>query len=249
MGVLIIEITYAGLGDHLFHSHLPRIAKETGAYDKVYVSNLSKLGHADYKKLVWEMNPYIDGFTDEPGKKCDIAVAVRKVKPQSKYNLLDEIMFYYGLDNGKTWNQPEVYYTPVYREEYHHKIYDPNFVSWIGNVIDEDAMIFFRKNDVKFDYVMKLRGNKVMFIPDGRTKYIETHTLFDFCDLIHSSKKLYCLTSGTATLASALGKSATVFYGQEQEPGYRHYPSHEYKLITRDFWNRIRRKLKLKYRG
>lgn len=30
--ILIIEIPYAGMGDHLFHSHLPKIAKENGKY-------------------------------------------------------------------------------------------------------------------------------------------------------------------------------------------------------------------------
>ena len=62
---LIIEIKYSGLGDHLFHSHIPRIAKESKIYDKVFISEKSIFGHSDYKKLIWELNPYVDGFTDE----------------------------------------------------------------------------------------------------------------------------------------------------------------------------------------
>lgn len=243
---LIIEISYSGLGDHLFHSHIPRIAKEFGGIEKVYISNQSKFGHPDYKKLIWELNPFVDGFVDEVGIKCDLSILVKKVNTHSKYNLLDEVMLFYGFNNGKTWNQPELYYQPKFREEYHHVIYDPNFVSWIGNIIDEDAEIFFKKKGIKFDYIMKLRGNKVMYVSNDLSKYIETPTLEDFCDLIFSAKKLYCLTSGTATLASSLGKGAIAFFGAEQEEGFRHYKNHEYVLIPRDFFNRVLRKLNLK---
>lgn len=240
---LIIEIKYSGLGDHLFHSHIPRIAKESGLYDKVFLSNETKFGHTDYKKLIWEINPFVDGFVDEKGIVCDIGELVKKVNEETKENLLDQVMLYYGLDNGKRWNQPEIYYEPKFKTEFNKVIYDPNFVSWIGNVTKEYAMIFFRKNNIRFDYVMKLRGAKVMFIPDDSTGFIETKTLKDFCDLIHSSKELYCLTSGTATLAAAIGKSATVFYGSEQYEGYRHYKEHEYILIPKPFMLRLLRKL------
>lgn len=240
--VLVIEINYAGLGDHLFHSHLPRIAKETGAFDKVYLSLKSKFGHPDYKKLIWELNPFLDGFTEDEGKRCDIASLVPLLSNNSHTNLLDEIMLYYGLDNGMRWNNPEVYYKPVFKEEYNHVVFDPNFVSWIGNVTDEDAMIFFKKHDITFDYIMKLRGNKTLYIPNAFTKFIETPTLFDFCDLIFSCKQLYCLTSGTATLASALDKPAVVFWGKEQFVGFQHFKKHNYQFIPRDLKNRIRRK-------
>ena len=244
---LIIEITYSGLGDHLFHSHIPRIAKQYGNYDEVYVSSFSKFGHADYKTLIWELNPYVDGFIDSSGIKCDIGALVKKVSRNSEYNLLDEVMFFYGLNNGLIWNQPEIYYHPKIKEEYRYVIYDPNFVSWIGNVIDEDANLYFKSKNINFDFVMKLRGNKVMYLPNKNSKYIETPSLQDFCDLIASSKKMYCLTSGTATLASALQKSCTVFYGIGQEDGFKHYKKHNYVLVPRNFFNRILRKLKKNY--
>ncbi len=241
---LIIEIKYSGLGDHLFHSHIPRIAKESKIYDKVFISEKSIFGHSDYKKLIWELNPYVDGFTDESGIICDIAKQVAKLDSQSETNLLDQIMYFYGLDNGCFWNQPEVYYQPKNREEFHYTIFDPNFVSWIGNVTAEDAMIFFRNNKINFERIMKLRDNKIMYIPSGAEVFIETPTLFDFCDLIYSAKTLFCLTSGTATLAAALDKSAKVFYGVEQLYGFQHYKRHDYINIPRDFKSRVVRKIK-----
>lgn len=241
---LTIEVAYDGLGDHLFHSHLPKIAKESG-YDKVYLSNLSPFVHPDYKKLVWEYNPYLDGFVDGPGIKVDIGRLVSKVNPETKTNLLDEIMLEFGLDNGKRWNNPEIYYQPKFVEEYHKVIYDPNFLSYIGLCTKEDAMTYFKKNNVRFDAVMKLRNGKHFYIPTGMETYIETPTLEDFCDLIHSCKELHCLTSGTATIAAGLGKNATVYFGKGQPEGYQHFKGHHYKYVPNYFANRLKRKWQL----
>lgn len=241
---LIIEIIHTGLGDHLFHSHLPRIAKENG-YEKVYISNLSPVVHPDYKKLVWEYNPYVDGFVDEPGTKVDIGDIVSKINPASKTNLLDEVMYAFGLDNQKTFNNPEIYYKPRYREEFNHKIYDPNYLSWIGMCTPEDMMTYIRKTKIQFDAIMKLRKGKVFYIPTGNETFLETPTLEDFCDLIHSCKELHCLTSGTATLAAALNKKAVVYFGEGQPVGYQHSNEHQYQYIKRYFINRIKRKLNL----
>lgn len=241
---LIIEIIHTGLGDHLFHSHLPRIAKESGI-KMVYISNHSPVVHPDYKKLVWEYNPYVDGFVDEPGVKVNIGDLVARLIKEGKTNLLDEVMLGFGLDNGQRWNQPEIYYKPKYIEEYNKTIYDPNFLSWIGLCTKEDAMTYFKKNSISFDAIMKLRNGKHFYIPSGKEVFIETPTLEDFCDLIFSSKELHCLTSGTATLADALNKPATVYYGEGQPVGYQHSKSHNYKLVKRYFINRVKRKLNL----
>lgn len=87
---LIIEITYSGLGDHLFHSHIPRIAKIYGGFDEVFISNYSKFGHIDYKKIIWELNPYVDGFVDSHGITCDIGSLVKKVSRNTEKNLLED---------------------------------------------------------------------------------------------------------------------------------------------------------------
>ncbi len=52
MKELLIKIRWGGLGDHLFHSHLPRLAKEVYGYDKVWVSQRSNYNHPNTKRLV-----------------------------------------------------------------------------------------------------------------------------------------------------------------------------------------------------
>ena len=92
---LIIEIQKGGLGDHLFYSHLPRIAKQTNAFDVVLISNKSQFRNDDYKKIIWELNPFVDGFTDETG------IFHFSTYNTDTQNLLDTLMLLYGLEDYK----------------------------------------------------------------------------------------------------------------------------------------------------
>ena len=60
---------WGGLGDNLQLSTIPRRFFEKFGYKGVYISNKDrqKFRNEGIKKLVWEMNPYIAGFTNEPG--------------------------------------------------------------------------------------------------------------------------------------------------------------------------------------
>ena len=227
---LIIEIPYGGLGDHLFHSHLPRIAKETGAYKKVYISSRSLYRHTDNKKLVWDINPFIDGFIDLPGVSFDFKIAEQYffVNSNDEVNLLDIIMLHYGLDDKIRWHEPDIYYKPKFRYEYNKVIFDPNYLSWVGEITKKGMMTFIKKRHYKFDYIMKIRSEKALLIPKKQDQFFDTIDLFDFCDLIYSAKQLYCLTSGTATIAAGIGKGAFVFYGNDQSQFYQHSKLHTY---------------------
>lgn len=241
---LIIEIPYGGLGDNLFHSHIPRIAKESGKYDKVFISKHSLERHPDNTALVWKLNPYVDGFSEEHGIKINIQQIVSKVENSHEINLMDQIMLDFGLDNNVRFNSPEIYYQPNYIKNHNKSIFDPNFLSWIGNVTKEDFMSFLSRKGIKFDAVMKQRSEKFMYIPSSSTCFIETKTLFDFCDLLFSANKIYCLTSGTATLATGLKKRITAFYGGGQSPVYRHSKNNDYIEIPSYFGNKVKRLVK-----
>ena len=108
MEQLIIKIKHGGLGDHLFYSHIPRIAKESGKYYKIFISNKSDFRKEDQKELIWKLNPYVDGFTDLDGKSIDNI----EIKEGENANLLDKIMLCFELDDGKRFHEPELYYKP-----------------------------------------------------------------------------------------------------------------------------------------
>lgn len=155
-------------------------------------------------------------------------------------NLLDKIMLFYGLDDGVRFHEPEIYYKPKFRPEFHKVIFDPNFVTRACCEF-VDILAFFKEMNVKIDAVMgkKPTGKnsatqKACFDYSIDTEFIETPTLEDFCDLIYSAKAIYCFVTGTASLCAALKKPANILVGTGQpyiEPMYLHSSLHKYYYI------------------
>ena len=155
-------------------------------------------------------------------------------------NLLDKIMLFFGLDDGQRFHEPEIYYQPKFRPEFHKVIFDPNFISQ-SSCEFKDLLKFFKEMNVKIDAVMgkKPTGKdsapqRICFDYTIDTEYIQTPTLEDFCDLIYSAKAIYCFVTGTASLAAALKKPANVLVGTQAPyicPRYLHSGYHNYYNI------------------
>ena len=219
---LIIQIEHGGLGDHLFHSHLPRIAKQTGKYDRVYISNHSPFRNRENKLLIWEMNPYIDGFCDNEG-----AIVHGLVENACEVNLLDQIMLFYGLDDNERFHEPEIYYTPAKINSIQEKIvFDPNYVSNAGNIKHPLIRNYFRSHSIYVDYQMKLRDKSSPILEFNTS--LEASSLKAFCNIIISCKDLFCYASGTATLAAALNKPAHVLCDEGAKKIFHHSKLHNY---------------------
>lgn len=58
---------WGGLGDNLQVSTIPRRFYEKFGYKGVYISNSVPWRNKEIKELVWDLNPYIAGFTDKKG--------------------------------------------------------------------------------------------------------------------------------------------------------------------------------------
>jgi hypothetical protein len=218
--VFVIHVAWGGLGDHLFFSHLPRIAKESG-YRHVYVAAHSEFRHEDYR-WVWMLNPYVDGFAEaEPSHPVPAFAEV-----PNDMNLLDRIMLECGLDDGRRQHEPEFYYRPRTLAQYRDKtVYDPNYVSDVGKIEVRRISELFDESRISVDY--QLSPRQKYYALEGLTS-LQTPELFDYCDLIHSCRRFICLTSGGATLAAALGKECTALYGAGQKPMFHHSRLHEY---------------------
>jgi hypothetical protein len=224
MEKLIIKIKYGGLGDHLFYSHIPRIAKESGKYSQVLISNKSDFRKSEYKKIIWGNNPYVDGFTNSDGIFIDKII----IQDTVKENLLDRIMLELGLDDGKRFHEPEIYYTPNNIRELNDKIiYDPNYITNAGLKIGLKIEKYFKKNKIKIDYQLITR--KPHSIPTYQfTKFLKGESFEDFLDIVYSAKEVYCLVTGTASLLPALGKKANVFYTDNINPLFIHSNRNKY---------------------
>jgi len=205
MKKLVLRIQYGGLGDNLLWSPIPRLAKEKHGYDSVFISNYSEFRNPETKKLVWEYNPYIDGFIDEDAPTPNFNFV------EEGKNILDALVDFVGLsDDGVRFREPEIYYTPIYRKEYaDYIIYDPNYISEAGHPSVKHIQQYFESNNIDIDRQMELRPPHLALpnLPSLSVKGLER-----FCDLIYSCKAFYCLTSGSATLASALYKPITVLF-------------------------------------
>lgn len=220
----VIEVPFGGLGDNLFFSHLPRIAKESGGYDRVLVSNATPFRHPDYKRLIWDLNPYVDGSCDER-REPPVFDAV-----EPGLNLLDKHMLLWGLDDGERFHEPEIYYQPRWMPGLADKsVYDPNFVSYVGDLTVGMARDYFDTFGIPVHCQMAPRDKSLPVADFDAT--LQTPTLEAFCDVLASCRRLYCLASGTATLASALRARAVVLHGPNQKPMFHHSRRHTYVAL------------------
>ena len=221
---LVVQVRYGGLGDHLFYSHIPRIAKEFGGYDGVYISDRSDFRSPAIREVVWELNPYVDGFCPSQGVSADVEDLRRGE------NFLDAVMRWYGLEDGIRMHEPEIYYKPNSIEQLAGKvIYDPNYISNAGKLDSGDVERFFKKRNEYVDCQMTLRDKSIPVAVFGEE--LRAQNLKEFCDILFSVKRVYCLTTGTATLCSALGRKATVIYGEGINIWFHHSKLHEYVYI------------------
>lgn len=214
---LIIEIAYGGLGDTLLHSHLPRLAKESGRYSTVLFSNITPFRNPAHQRVVWQLNPYVDGFVNKPGVLFQDLLKKKGISPvkfrmRDGMNLLDEIMLAYGFDDGLRFHEPELYYKPNRLGEFSDKvIFDPNWVSPLndGNTVSRIER-YFAENGIKIDMQFEPRKNSrpLAFC----STHIWDQSFEHFCDIIYSCKDIYCFATGTAVLAASIGKKANVFY-------------------------------------
>jgi hypothetical protein len=219
--VFVIQAAFGGLGDTLFLSPLPRIAKRTGCR-RVLISNRSGARDPAYRRLIWESNPYVDGFTDARGFDALPPPAL-----PAGANVLDAFMFQAGLDDGERGHEPEVYWQPPIREDLRDEIvYDPNFITNAGALTPDMIGAFFEREGVAPTRQLAVRGTAIPY--PRRVPELTTKDVFDFCSVIVSCKRLYCLTTGTATLAAALGKPCTVLWGEGVSTIYHHSKLHRY---------------------
>lgn len=218
MKELIIQLAHGGLGDHLFFSHIPRIAKESGRFEKVFYSEKSLVRSQAIIDLVWKSNPHIDGVTRKSGKRLDLEI-------QSQGNILDHIMLAYGLDDGHRFHEPELYIETTSKKELKNStVYDPNYISYIGSVNKFKLKNILFENSVDAQLAYLGRGFPIKDI----LPTISTNSLVEYCNLIKSVKTFLCFTSGSATLASALKVPAIAMFGNGQNKIFHHSKSLKY---------------------
>lgn len=212
MKEIILFVEFGGLGDHLFFSPLPRLLKSYGLADKVFLSNKSPFRNSQTYDLVWKDNPFFDGISfEEPSHSLPSDSKIDKV--------INHIASSYGLTDVEFELLPEVYgFNPTGNSSYRGgKYLDLNYISFVGgfSIIDKFKLLWKYKNHIVVNPSWDI-------LPFVSKRCVYTSGLLDYASLIVDSDNFVCLASGGATLAAALNKNATVYYGYGQPTIFHH---------------------------
>jgi hypothetical protein len=212
MSDTVFKIEYGGLGDHLFHTPLPRLLKEAGLADRVYISNTSSVRNIETLQFVWGKNPFLDGFTDLPPTKPN------PVHTDS-LALMNIVASGYGIPDPGYELYPEIYSDLEILTNFNANLYiDLNYTSFVGALTFIDMLRILKKHPHHIIVNPKLY---IRFFYPFR-KFILTTSLNQYASLIASCKEFICLASGGATLAAALRKPSIIYFGHGFPDTIRH---------------------------
>ena len=240
---IILLVEYGGLGDHLFYSTLPRLLKEAGLAKRVYLSDKCSFRNPQIYELVWRNNPYFDGLSsNESTALIKFNSIIDKIS--------NKIISHHGIKNINYEIFPEIYLEKSQLKNYcGFNFIDLNYVSFIG------GFTYFDKIYLAIKYRNYCFINPDFLMRIFLKNYIFSKSLLDYADMINSSDKFVCLASGGATLAAALKKRATVYYGHGQPHVFHHSSNHNIQIggsgFVRSFISRVyfkRNEFLLKYR-
>ena len=224
----ILYQPWGGLGDNLQFSTLPEMFSKLGY--EVYISDKNAYRSVEIFDLVWKLNPYIKGISNESPNIGDIGT-YQRVHSQKSIIYNQESCHGINAEN----EIPKIYYIPKIINEFQDKIFvDLSAKSSLPikpNNIDQ--YLKGRHQDLKI--IVPNFNSKVDNYKDINFKYdhkIDIQSIFHFCDLIHSCKYFYCCFSGQAVLASALNKKeTTVFIKPEWKNIDWNFPNLNYEVI------------------
>lgn len=214
---------WQGLGDNLQVSTLPRRFYELYGEKCVWISNANPYRNSEIKKLVWENNPYIAGFTDEPGLNLTGHLQF------GVYNWIELWERVYGLP-GPYSKQPEIYSTNLTTDmfntsssividisysvdSYNQNIKPrPDRINKINNTIKQ----LIAQSNLKIIQVKnkQLKNTKefINFLSeDINTDCIEVNSIEEYANAIKWGKQFICTHTGCHPLAAAARKDTICF--------------------------------------
>ena len=196
---------WGGLGDNFQYSTLPERYTELG-YD-FYISDKNVYRNPHTYDLVWKTNPYVKGISSEPHNVGSNIAFIPHVAGKTRiYNW--EIC--HGLEPKN--ELPKLYYKPNVIES----LKDVVLVDFSGHtswIVPDHLDEILKENfgDRKIVIPTSPHSNK-QYQGFKHDEKIETNTIFDFADMIHSCYYFVCSFSGNAVLASALNKLNTTCF-------------------------------------
>jgi hypothetical protein len=227
--ILLFKPCWGGLGDNLYWSHIPRIAKQLG-YRRVCLDESTGYRDAATRKIVWESNPYLDEFY-LPGKyppaphippmwhEKQLVEKLAAGRDLTGLNTMDWNMLALGLDDGVRGHAPELYYKPRKLEAMAGKhVLSLNCVTsfrlW-GIPNPQRARQNMRQAITRFvrsqhiDVQIYHSASAHYYLEDIGIK-LPCNNLYDLADVIFSCASFNCVLSGPYCMAIAYHKKCRV---------------------------------------
>lgn len=213
----ILYQPWGGLGDNLQFSTLPELYYNIGI--DFYISEQNVYRNSEIKQLVWDVNPYVKGFSSNPYNIGSVNSYNRKYPNKS---IVYNIEALHGFEPKNSI--PKIYYVPKNIEELKDKIVLD--ISCVSNVppshFDMNNIINKNMRDKKIVQVLfkneisnSLKINNTFYYDET----IKVNSIFEYCDIIHSCFYFICYFSGQSVLASALNKKNTICITQNYQIG------------------------------
>lgn len=208
MNKKILYVDFGGLGDHLAFSTIPKVCHENGY--EFYLSNRSKFRHTDTLELVWKLNPYFKGLTNEE-PNCGHGNYTNLENFNYNLSLHRNFEIKMGFENTVLENNSKygiIYYVPKKLIEYNECILlDLHSFSQTNYNSEKIKSEISKYINCKIISIIPSYGTPVEmndFFKTFNIEYITTKDIFNYCDLIFSCKKFICLWSGGSVLASII---------------------------------------------
>ena len=214
MKKIIISQPWGGLGDNLQYSTLPELFSNKG-YD-VYISTNNKVRNKEIFDLVWGLNPYIKGISDEPSNAGEYKNINWPPEEQNEYSI-HRVEISHGFE--KTNFFPKNYYNPQIITELNNDILiDLTGSSQVYELhkyiefIDYFTPLIMSKNkNIKIITFEKIQPSPIfenvynyLKIKIPQIEYLKVNSLIHYCNVIKSCDMIIIVNSGINSLASAI---------------------------------------------
>lgn len=217
---------WQGLGDNLQLSTIPRRYFEKYGERCVWISDANPYRSPEIRKLVWENNPFIAGFTREPG------INLTSKLQFGKYNWIEQWERLYGIDPPYSF-RPEIHCENLKFDlfnvqdsilvdiSYSTDSYKQNIESVPGRKESLQKLFFMLLSQSNKPILQiknkQLNSNRdfVNFLPEINSnidiKTVEVNSIEEYCNAIKWARQFVCTHTGTHPLAAAVRKDTICF--------------------------------------
>jgi hypothetical protein len=105
---IVLWVESPGLGDHLIYSTIPELFARRGR--RVYISNRVSTRNDEARKLLYDENPFVAGWTDQPPNAGTRRAEMSKTKVTHVPSPIQWVELAHGLPGLNRY--PKIYYSP-----------------------------------------------------------------------------------------------------------------------------------------